>query len=546
MKTKSFPLITGLTVGALAAPLCAQTASSGPSSVIVPLGAVTAEAPMIRGDTPATSKGWSVTPLFTIGEMVGNFQPVGIPDGVGAFPLAANRVGVLVNSELGESNGYAYSLANGTMLVGARVTRYLVSRTVSGSTAQLNLLRASVAYDTIYDREYQIVVDPAQVNETGVGINGLARLCSAQGVLKNTYGFVDDIFFTGEETGKPFHPHGGTEWALDVKQRDLWAAPALGRANWENVTPLDTGDPTTVALIVGDDTQGAPLYLYIGQKDALGDGSFLDRNGLKVGNLYAWRADNGDLDPQSFSGLNEVRTGTWVEVTVLDPASAGLPGYDFQGYADIDTLQNEADALGCHSFSRPEDIATNPLDGTQVVFASTGRGSLYPADNWGTVYVIDVDFSDLTATLVIIHDADDLLDPDTGIRSPDNLDWANDGKVYITEDRSTSPASLFGASTGIEASVWGLDPVTRAFVRIGEVDRSAVAPAGAGDICAGDLGCWEASGILDVTDAFQTLPGERLLFGVIQAHGIEGGAIGGNASLDEGGQLYFMSKVGQD
>jgi secreted PhoX family phosphatase len=545
MKTKPILLITGLTVGALA-PLGAQTASSGPSTAGVTLGAVTSEAPMIRGDTPATSQGWTVTPLFTISETVGNMQPTGIPDGTGAFPLTGNRVWVLVNSELAETNGYPYSLANGTTLVGARVTRYLITRTASNGMVQVDLLRAGLAYNTIYDRQHQVVVDPAQINETGNGINGLGRLCSAQGVRKGTYGFVDDIFFTGEETGKPPHPHGGTEWALDVKQRALWAVPALGRAKWENVTPLDTGNPGKVALLVGDDTESAPLYLYVGRKNAVGDGSFLDRNGLEVGRLHAWRADNGDLDPQSFSGLNEMRTGTWVALTVHDPASAGLPGYDFQGYADIDTLQGEADSLGCHSFSRPEDVATNPLDGTQAVLASTGRGSLYPADNWGTVYVVDVDFSDLTATLLIIHDADDLLDPDTGVRNPDNLDWAGDGKVYVQEDRGTSPLSLFGSSTGIEASMWALDPLTRAYVRIAEIDRSAIAPAGAPDTCAGDLGCWESSGVLDVTDVFQTLPAERLLLGVVQAKGIVGGAIGGNALLDEGGQIFFMSKIGQD
>ena len=82
--------------------------------------------------------------------------------------------------------------------------------------------------------------------------------------------------------------------------------------------------------------------------------------------------------------------------------------------------------------------------------------------------------------------------------------------------------------------------------RVAEIDRSAVAPAGSTDSGAGDLGNWETSGILDVTDFFQTKTGERLFVATVQAHGIRDGLIGDNPLLDEGGQLIFISKIGQD
>jgi hypothetical protein len=224
---------------------------------------------------------------------------------------------------------------------------------------------------------------------------------------------------------------------------------------------------------------------------------------------------------------------------------AGQAGYDAFGYADVDTLQAEADALGCFSFSRPEDLTTNPLDGSQAAFASTGRGQLYPSDNWGIIYAVDVDFEAMTALLVILHDADGLPIPDAGIRSPDNMEWAGDGKIYAQEDRSTSPGSLFGGTTGIEASVWQLDPVTRAFTRVAEIDRTVIAPSDATDSGAGDIGNWESSGILDVTSLFDTRPGEQLFLCTVQAHGIRDGSIGDNPLLDEGGQLLFLSKGGE-
>jgi secreted PhoX family phosphatase len=302
--------------------------------------------------------------------------------------------------------------------------------------------------------------------------------------------------------------------------------------------------PGQVALLMGDDTEGSPLYLYVGEKNAAGDGSFLDRNGLKVGRLYAWKADNGDLTPEQFKGLGASRSGTFVEIVVKDPLAAGLAGHDAQGYLDNDGLTSQADALGCYSFARPEDLDTNPYDGTQAAFVSTGRGSLFPSDNWGDVYVVDVDFSDLSADVRIVHDADGLAVPDAGIRSPDNIDWGKDGKLYVTEDRATTPGTLFGAATGAEASLWRLDPITQATQRIGEIDRSAVS-TGSTDPSPSDLGNWETTGVTDVTGLFGTLPGERLLLVNVQAHSLQDGPIGGNPLLDEGGQLLFASKVGE-
>jgi hypothetical protein len=494
-------------------------------------------APMMSPDTDATSQGWKAIPVFTVSETIDGYQPTGILDGIGAVPLNDGYVRVLVNSELSEGNGYAYSLANGTQLTGARVSYFDVQRTT------LKVKDAGLAYDTIYDRQGNVVTDPAQVNEDGNAIDGFARFCSGRSVFAGQYNFDDAIFFAGEESSKPFHPHGGTEWALDIASGDIWAVPAMGRAAWENVTPIAIDDPDKVAILGGDDVQAAPLYLFIGQKNS-GSGNFLDRNGLENGTLYCWAADNGDLDPQSFNGNGASRAGSWVQLDVQDPSMAGRDGYDAFGYLDGDTLRTAADALGCFSFSRPEDLHENPANPTQVAFASTGRGGLYPADNWGTLYVVDVDLDTMTADVTILFDGDDTPVPDAGLRSPDNLVWAYDGYIYVQEDRSTSPSSLFGADTGIDASLWQVDPATGDLVRIAEVDDDVVAPEDATNICAGVLGCWETSGVLDVTDLFETAEGETLLILDVQAHGIRDGAIGDNPLLDEGGQLLFLSSKG--
>ena len=384
--------------------------------------------------------GWSIDAKFTVGEMINGYRPIGILDGIGAY-RHGRRVRVLVNHEVGANLGYAFPLANGTYMTGSRVSYVDFDRYTR------KICDAGPAFDTVYDRHGKIVTDPKQVNETGNRIDGISRLCSSQLVTRrDRYGFRDTIYFTGEETGKPFHPHGGTEWALDVKNDTLWACPDLGRGAWENVTPIATGQRNKIALLLGDDSQSAPLYLYVGTTNPRSR-DFLERNGLKGGKLYAWKADNGDLDPDDWNGTGTGRDGTFVEVTVKDASKANTSGYDSQGYADIDTLQNQADSLGCFSFSRPEDLATNPDAKNQAVFASTGRGGLFPSDDWGTVYIVIVKFQSdgsIDGRLEIIYDGDDAGNEDNGLRSPDNLDWADDGYIYVNEDRSTSIGTFGG------------------------------------------------------------------------------------------------------
>jgi len=485
--------------------------------------------------------GWSTDVIFTIGDDVGGFTPTGIPDGMSAFAGQNDRVDLFVQSELNPGNGYAYTLANGTQLTGARIHKYEISRVNKRGVVH----SVAMAYDTIYDRSGNEVVLPDQVNETGNGDDGLARFCGGTGIAAGTYGFVEDIHICGEESSKPFHPHGGSVWVLDIDGEALWAAPSLGRGSWENLTPFETNDPQTVGLLMGDDRGGAALYMWIGTKNGVGDQSFLDRNGLKQGTLYYWQADNGDTTPAQFNTRGSVRAGTWAPIAVIDPAMAGQPGYDAQGYKDSDTQLSEVQALGSFQFSRPEDLCANPANGQQLVLNSTGRGSLFPEDNWGTVYIIDLDLTPgaLAATLTIAADSDFEPVPDAGIRSPDNIDWASNGKIYINEDRSTG---LFGAATGREASIWELDPVTFDIVRVGEMNRSVLLPVGSTDIGAGTIGHWESSGVIDVTGLFATEPGEVLLLSNVQAHGIRDGIIGDNPFLDEGGQLFFMSNVGVD
>ncbi len=524
---------------------------------------------------------WEAHALFTIGDRLPSrdprfdnheFQPVGALDGLGAYQLDQETVRVLVNHELDGKAGYPYRLDNGTKLTGARISFLDIDRRT------LRILNSGIAYGTIRDRQGRIVETGFQVNEVSRTEQGLSRLCSSQLIGKGTFNFVDTIYLTMEELSDPLgHPSGGTVWALDVEHRTLHAVPVMGRMAGENATPL-SGPKDAVALLIGDDTVPqtdaveafgnmadqqtspdhlvtAPLWLYVGQKHAStqalpsgvepSNATFLNRNGLLVGQLYYFVAEHGVRTVAQFNGTGSTLTGAWKKIEVLDTMKAGEQGYDSLGYKTGLTLRREAKAGGAFQFSRPEDVSTHPSIGTRAVLASTGRDTVVPDhDAWGTVYQIDVDLTGMKATLTILYDGDDaggtrFAHPDAGIRNPDNLVWAEDGLIYIQEDNAKQRDPLFGSHSGQEASLWRLDPRTGEAQRMARIDRSVVLPEGSTDESPGVIGAWESSGILDVTHLFDSRVGERVLLATVQAHTVRDGTIAEH-QLVEGGQLILL------
>lgn len=470
--------------------------------------------------------GFSVSPLFTVGETLPNgYRPVGTPDGIGAYARDASTVRVFVNHEISAANGYAYTLSNGTPLTGARVSYFDIDR------ASRSLVGGGLAYSKVYDRTGADVTSAAQVS------GGFTRFCSAQAFEPDSFGtnkgIRDRIFFTGEETTN------GTLYALDTATSELHAVPSFGRANWENVAQVNTGSTSKVAFIIGDDTVGASQLLYVGTKSGDTNASFLARNGLQDGKVYAWKADGGDLTAATFNGnAGDARSGSWTELTVRDTSKASTLGYDAQGYADAATLQAQAHSLGAFGFARPEDVATNKSDGTLVAFTSTGRDNFNGgADTWGIVYTqkvaFDADGNPVSGTVTIAYNGNN--DSTHALRSPDNLDWSDDGHLLVQEDRAadwnlaSNPNQADGGilRVGLDGTVETVARIVRNVFPIGQIDTF---PGIAG------IGEWETSGILDVSSLFGLVDG-RLFIGDVQAHGIKLGS----SDLSEGGQLFLLA-----
>jgi serralysin len=509
--------------------------------------------------------GWTIDPLVTIGDKIGNYVPTGIPDGIGAYSLNDTTVRFLVNSEIGNTVGYKYTLKNGLQLPGSRISTFDVDKRT------MQVVNAGLSFDTIINREGKEVKTVADIENGGIN-----RFCSGALFEANQFGngigLADRMYFAGEETA------GGGAFVLDTKTNILHAVPWLGRAGWENATEINTGDPNKVAFLIGDDNR-APLTLYVGDKNAKKDGSFLDRNGLAQGKMYAWVADDTknatdpiELDEAAFKGTNSTTNGKFVELAYYDATKKGTAvdgpdadtsiqndlGYDALGFATQAQQTKLATDAKAFVFSRVEDVSTNPKDGTQAVLAVTGVEGT--PNVWGATYKIDIDFNniatgDITGKLDILYDGNDADKKDFGLRSPDNLDWADDGKIYINEDRAIS-STLFGATSKLESAIFSIDPAaadpSKTLTRIAQVDRTGL-PATQTDPVPTDIGNWETSGILDVSNLFGAKPGELFVFDV-QAHSLVNGTIitasdvdgdgngtkTANENLVQGGQISFL------
>ncbi|MGF1536041.1 MAG: alkaline phosphatase PhoX [Elainellaceae cyanobacterium] len=614
-------------------------------------------APQVTGQN-----GYTVLPLVTIGETIpgttgdlnsstaGDFQPTGILDGAGAIRLDDDTVRAFVNSELLHFEGNEYTLTQGTedtsddfTLLGGRITYFDIN------TSTFEIEDAGLAYNTIINGFGEVATDntfqPDPTTTQGEEgtfdqLLGFSRFCSGGLVEADTFGegfgIVDNIYFAGEEDGGGFNNVGGANWALDVATGTIYQVPALGRGSWENTTPVDTGSTDFVAFLLADDQSPfdfsgdgvddvAPLYLYVGQKDDSDPDDFLARNGLKDGKLYVFvPGENQDADPDNdvlnaldFNGAGSSLSGTWVEIDnsqnldlASDDGSTGFDEYGFPTQANLFTQANseEVNALGV---SRPEDVATNPNDGTQVVQALTGVDTFAVdeetgngADTFGQLLLIDTDFAnlfdgaslddiELSAEVTILYDGDE--DPNRSLRSPDNLDWADDGFIYVQEDEAeedtlSGDEVLFGqgAVNTNEASILRVDPTATAeeaavganVLTVGIIDRSQILDPSvpdpttavdedfefgdddgiptANDIVITGLdgeelvlnaGEWETSGIVDVSSLFDVEAGTIFLFDV-QAHGLadqddvnlEQGELSAltDDNLSEGGQLALL------
>src|SRR5262249_37199551 len=125
--------------------------------------------PMMRGNSPSTNQGWTTLSLVTVGEKSAtgfnfnpenfNYNPVGVFDGIGTFVVNNGTLRTFINHEVVAGRGLPYILANGTVLTGARIDTWDISR------KDITVKKGALAYDTIIDREGIPVTNAQQLNK---------------------------------------------------------------------------------------------------------------------------------------------------------------------------------------------------------------------------------------------------------------------------------------------------------------------------------------------------------------------------------------------
>jgi hypothetical protein len=421
--------------------------------------------------------------ILTVGDAVNNkpdgtpYRMVGIPDGMGAYDNGDGTFTVLMNHELGFTQGVVR--AHGAK--GAFVSKYTVRKNDLGVVKGEDLIQ-NVATWNMLTNSY---------NAPTKGI-AIGRLCSAD--LPGPYAFARPftgegydgrIFLSGEEVGSEGrlfgHVLNGTSYEL----------PHHGKFSWENaLTHPSTGKKT---VVVGtDDSTGGQVYVYVGSK--MKTGNPVERAGLVGGQLYGIKVPSMPIETDS--------SAVFGAPFVMQPMGNVANKTGVQ-------LENESTQTGVTKFLRPEDGHWDTKDRNRFYFVTTNAFNR-PSRLW----VLDfknINKPEMGGTISM------LLKGNEGQQMLDNITADSFGRVVMQEDPGNQDYL---------AKIRSYDLRTGTLTTIAEHDPNRFLPD-APDFLTRDE---ESSGIIDVSDIL----GEGVYLINVQAH------YATDVETVQGGQLMAM------
>ena len=430
-----------------------------------------------------------VDAILSTGDVVGDYQMSGIPDGLGAYGNSrANENGDENNDEdedNDEGNGRGDTF---TVVMNHELGKSFPGQP-PGVDARISRLVIDRKSHSVLDAEYLFT-----------GLEGYERFCSS--TLRILFG--RPFYFTGEEAVGA--GHDGSSIVLDP-ETGMWRdTKHFGRFQHENVVPLRLSK--WVFLSSEDDFRPQPSYLY-----AYIANSFNGALRARDGSLYVWKADNPAKVGNATVVKGESVPGHFVPITQAENATS-------------DTLKAASTARGAFKFDRLEDIAARPDVRGRVYIADTGKP---PVTERGRVYQLDIDPRDPTsATLKMILNGDP---PDNDdLIQPDNMD-ASSKVLVIQEDRE---------------SAFRGDPNRVLVYDFGSKTLKTVARVHSPDLVVGPFN-QESSGVIDAS----RLLGPNWWLLDVQAHTLKerqpGPTLTPNSSIGEDGQLdaiYIPNSTG--
>jgi hypothetical protein len=442
-----------------------------------------------------TIPGVTTTSIFTVGDTIGGYRMVGIPDGLGAFRAEDGKITVLMNHELGGTAGAVR--AHGQ--TGAFVSRWELGSDLSVLSGRDHNTSSADAY------EYQAGAwtnTPAPVN--GVSPQRWNRFCSADLPAPSAFKFGNlgtdaRIFMNGEEAGNEGRAYAHIVTGAATNQ--TWQLPHLGKFSWENSVASPFGQAKTVVMGLDDSSPGQN-YLYIGNKQSTGND--IEKAGLTNGSLYGIRVAGIPTEPRA------------------TPANGRFDLVDFGDVSNTtgSTLQTNSNAAGVTNFLRPEDGAWDTRAGKQndFYFVTTDRYDTVGTggNQVGRSRLYRMSFDDITNPTAG-GTVTELLSTANGPQMMDNLCIDKFGRIIIQED--------IGGQDAL-GKIWLYDIDSGGLIQVAQHDPARFTPGAAGFLTRDE----EASGIIDASD----LLGDGHYLLDVQAHyGIAG-------ELVEGGQFLSI------
>lgn len=354
--------------------------------------------------------GATATSLLTVGDSVGGYRMVGIPDGMGTFDNGDGTFTVLMNHEISNVQGVVRDHG----AIGSFVSKWTVDKSTLAVTAGDDLIKKVM------------VGDGATGTFTETPAVAFSRFCSADLAALSAFynaatgkGTQNKIFMNGEETG--VEGRGVAHVVTGADAGTSYVLPWLGKMSWENaLASPNTGDKTV--LVNTDDSTPGQVYVYIGDKRSTGND--VEKAGLVGGKLYGVKVAGIGATPTNETDATTVPAGGAAFTLVEIPDAATSTG------AAIETI---SDGLDVTEFARPEDASWDPTNPKAIYLATT-------ASFTGISRLWKLEFTDLAnplaggtakiATQSPVYDAANVQGP----RMMDNITTTANGHVLLQED----------------------------------------------------------------------------------------------------------------
>jgi hypothetical protein len=432
--------------GVAASPMLLVAAS--PSLVAAPRTPAQASGPSTQTEPymlPSIT-GAKTVAVLTVGDSVGGYRMVGIPDGLGAFRSGNGEFTLLMNHEI--ANG-GIPRAHGSN--GAFVSRW----TIDSET-----LRVTKGQDHTPSPQHVFTWDTG-LKRYVQGTTQWQRLCSADLPAESAFfahglGTRDRIFMNGEEVTE------GRAWARIASGShtgEAWQLPRMGRFAFENAVACP--HPQEKTVVVGTDdsnlstsatpASGLPseVYVYIGKKQR--NGQPIEQAGLTNGSLFgvAMSVDSRPVMEES----NDFGLGT-LAIGYIGKGRFNLARLGDQGdVSALTAVQLEAASIqaGVTRLQRCEDGAWDPREKHDNDFYFVTTASEANNCRLWRLRFDDIENPEQGGTVEIV------LRGDEGHKMLDNVTIDRLGRILMDEDP--------GNSTRI-AKIWLYAIDTREFIQV--------------------------------------------------------------------------------